>query len=107
RPFFTRIPDPELLEPSDRAREGGEHMEATRDSAGSYALGYLPRGGSGSVATGKLSGAQLRVSWLNPRSGELKAEERLVDRTDTATFTAPSAGDREDWVLILADAGKR
>ena len=101
RPYLSRLPAPELI--LSEAGEGGDHIEATRDSQGAYAFVYLPKGGAVTLATRELAGEQLRVTWLNPRSGEAEAKAEKIARAATGeqTFTAPTAGEREDWVLIL------
>jgi hypothetical protein len=43
RPYFSRIPDQSLI--VGDAGKGGLHLQATRDSAGSYALIYFPLNG--------------------------------------------------------------
>jgi hypothetical protein len=40
------------------------------------------------------------ASWFNPRSGEMTAIGRFAGRGERE-FTPPSAGEDNDWVLLL------
>jgi len=103
RPMLIRIPDQSLLV-SDIGK-GGDHVQATRGADWSYVFVYMPRGGQVSVRVDKLSGNRVEAHWFNPRDG--KAEmigEYTAD--GTMTFTAPSSGQFDDWVLVLDDLRK-
>jgi hypothetical protein len=99
RPFFRRVPDQGLIL-SDPGR-GGDHMVASRDRDGSYALVYLPR----SDQRVKINLAALRAKtvhawWYNPRTGlgTLIGEFPALP----AEFVTPSYG--PDWVMVFDDA---
>lgn len=59
-----------------------------------YLLAYLPTGGK---VTLKLGGKG-KAHWFDPRSGVTLGE---VDAHDTHTFTAPTQGVHNDWVLVF------
>lgn len=107
RPYLTRIPDQALL----KSPEGkdGDHCQATRDSAGSYAFIYVPNGRAVRVDVGRLSGPKLRAWWYDPREGGANpAGER--DATGIQEFTPPAPakpGDANDWVLVLDDVSRQ
>ncbi len=101
RPFLTRVPDPGLLL-SDPG-EGTDHVVATRDTAGTYALVYIPSGKPVRVRTGFCRGSEIAAAWFDPRTGESRAAGRMP-RREEAEFTPPSSGPGQDWVLILDDA---
>jgi len=68
RPFFSRIPDQFLI--AGDAGRAGQHIQATRDQEGTYAIIYFP--GSDMDATidlTKMRGSQLRAWWFDPRTG--------------------------------------
>jgi hypothetical protein len=48
---------------------GGEHIQATRDSNGSYVMVYVPVSKPVVVNTSVIAGSQLRVWWFDPRTG--------------------------------------
>ena len=111
RPFLTRVPDQSLLKSDPGA--GGEHVAATRDSEGRYAMVYFPPGRGGQPVTvdlGKISGRQVRAWWFDPRTGET-LDIGLLDNTGPREFAEPPQGENadrrgNDWVLVLDDAGQ-
>ncbi|NDJ75674.1 MAG: DUF4038 domain-containing protein [Chloroflexi bacterium] len=98
RPFLTRIPDQRLVLGGSGA--GAQHVRATRDDSGRYALVYVPRPHPVTVDLDRLSGEQVRAWWYDPVSGAAT----LIDvgpRAGERTFCPP--GHRPDWVLVLDD----
>jgi hypothetical protein len=100
RPFFSRIPDQSVILGDPGA--GKEHVMATRDANGEYAMVYLPRGRRISLDLGKLNGEKLRAWWYDPRTGKAR-KGACFDRSEERAFSPPKAG---DWVLVI-DAGCR
>jgi len=114
RPFFSRVPDQSLIgsdlgSPNSQIRR--DHMCATRDINGSYALIYLPRTRPVQIDLTKLSGVQIRGWWYCPRSGQL-SHIGLFGKSDAVTFTPPSndfdtvPSNGSDWVLVLDDSSQ-
>jgi hypothetical protein len=101
RPFLSRIPDQSLIIRSDT--ENHDQVRATRDSAGRYALVYLPFGGAVTVDLTAIAGPQIRAWWYDPRNGQVQALGTMA-RNAAADFTAPGRGREHDWVLVLDDA---
>jgi len=102
RPMLERIPDQSLLAGSVSSR-AIDRLAATRGSSGRYAFIYLPAGQTGvTVNTGRLSGTTLATWWYDPRTGEAKAAETFA-KSATHSFTVPTAGPNDDWVLVLDD----
>jgi hypothetical protein len=101
RPYYSRIPDQTLL--VSEAGSGSNHVQATRDGAGSYAMIYVPAGGRVTVDLQKLSGEALLAYWFDPRTGVARQFDSLV-RSGTREFTPPGGG--PDWVLVLDDASR-
>jgi hypothetical protein len=101
RPFFTRIPDQDML--LDRPEDRSQHMQATRDNEGRYAMIYVPNAGqSVHVDTRVLSGQQVRACWYDTRSGTSQ-EIDVLPRDDSVRFTSPPGDGESDWVLVLDD----
>jgi len=97
-PLLSRIPDQSLIAGDTLA--GDEHLQATRDIDASYAMVYSASGRSFHVRMEKLSGPHVRASWFNPRTGETTVIGQFAN-TGEREFTPPSAGQDNDWVLVL------
>lgn len=107
RPYFSRIPDQGLIvgDPG----EGADHIQATRDRGGHYAFVYLPRGKPVTLDLTRLSGTRVRLTWLNPRTGEQVTSDASYRRANNTRFAPPSSGSHDDndddnpkdWVLVL------
>ncbi|MBK9317307.1 MAG: glycoside hydrolase family 140 protein [Acidobacteria bacterium] len=110
RPFLTRIPDNSVIvtadPPSSVPGAGAKRYVATRDSAGSYAMVYVPTGRPFLVSLGKISGGNVRVWWFNPRNGKAVLFGEFP-KTGERMFTSPDPGENLDWVLVLDDASKQ
>jgi hypothetical protein len=100
RPFLSRIPDQSLI--AGDPGTGLEHIVATRDSNGSYAMAYLPTPRRITINLTKLNGEELRAWWFDPRTGKAKRGE-CFKRSAQRAFSPPRDG---DWVLVI-DAGCR
>ncbi|MFC4776311.1 glycoside hydrolase family 140 protein [Paenibacillus sp. GCM10023252] len=97
--FYSRVPSQELILDN---YTGSNYIAATRGDG--YALLYCPNGLPAQVNTTLLPEVQLQASWYNPRSGEHSSDWQ-VERKDSAesgiSFTPPSSGRGDDWVLVL------
>ena len=102
RPFFTRVPDQSVI--ASDPGTGAGHLQATRDSNGSYAFIYTPLGKTFKVHMEKISGPQVKASWYDPRTGKWQAIGQFANQGERE-FTPPSNGEGNDWVLVLDDAG--
>lgn len=99
RPFFSRVPDQSML--TAGAGSGGQHLQATRDEAGSYAFVYFPQNDlTATVDLGKLRSKRVRASWYDPRTG-FTSQIGEVDGGAPREFRSPPFG--PDWVLVLDD----
>ena len=96
RPFFSRIPDQDMLsfDPGQR----GSHVCAARDAAGRYALVYVPNTQTVDVRMGALAGPAVRAAWFNPRDGSAIGLG-VFAASGPRSFSAPVDG--PDWVLAL------
>jgi hypothetical protein len=98
RPFLERIPDQSLI--VSEVGTGTHHVRATRDSAGRYALIYLPAGDPVELDLSKLAGETLAGYWYDPRTGAARSIG-VLRKQERTTFTPPQGG--LDWVLVLDD----
>jgi hypothetical protein len=109
RPFLTRIPDDEIIVtgtvPTAVPGAGLYRFVATRDREGTYAMIYAPAGRAFGVRMDKISGARVRASWFDPRTGAVTTAGEFSNQ-GTRDFISPSPGEALDWVLVLDDAAK-
>jgi hypothetical protein len=103
RPWHKLVPDQSVLAAGQG--EGETHIQAGRAEDGSFVIAYLPRGGKVGIDMGKLTGKTVQAHWYDPRTGKW-SDIGSYPNTDTREFSAPSAGERDDWVLVLDDAAK-
>ena len=103
RPFLSRIPDQSLL--VSESGTGTNHIQATRDADGLYALVYSASGQPFTLDLTLLNGDPLVAWWFDPRTARSVPVGR-VERTGAQTFTPPSRGPGCDWVLVVDDASQ-
>nr|WP_274636104.1 DUF4038 domain-containing protein [Microbacterium bovistercoris] len=80
------------------------HRQAAVDRDGTFAIVYLTDGGTETVDLTRLqSDAAYRGVWFDPRTGGFAHAAFDVSPTDAPiTFTAPTAGPEEDWILVVS-----
>ncbi|WP_404311039.1 putative collagen-binding domain-containing protein [Neorhodopirellula lusitana] len=100
-PFVTRIPDQSIIT-SDTGKQG-DHLLATRDQEGTYAMVYSPTGGAFSLNTSWMTGSKGKAWWFNPRDGKANAIGD-VPRNAEQKYSPPTQGEGQDWVLVIADS---
>ncbi len=109
RPFLTRIPDDSVLitdrVPTSVPGAGRYRFAATRDESGSFEMVYAPIGRKFSVNLEKISGANVKGWWFNPRDGKAQAIGTF-NKKGQREFTPPDYGEMTDWVLVLDDANR-
>lgn len=103
RPFFTRVPDPAMI---DNPSPGNAlHLAASRDRDGTCAMIYFPTSDqTATVDLGKLRPGKLQGWWYDPRTGFARPLG-LIDGGGRREFRSPSYG--PDWVLVLDAAASR
>lgn len=100
RPSLTRVPDGSLI--ADGQGEKGSYITAFRDVANTYAMIYLPVGKPISVNMSFLKSNKITIWWFNPKSGTaIKVGKK--NKQPMMSFTPPTLGMENDWVLILDD----
>ncbi|HEX2117314.1 MAG TPA: glycoside hydrolase family 140 protein [Alphaproteobacteria bacterium] len=113
RPMLRRIPDQDLIVEeraagdTSRCKPGPipcgvpDHVQATRDAAGRYAMIYIPGGGrTVSIDASRLAGERLVAWWYDPSEGSARRIGTFA-RANTLRFTTPRG---RDWVLVIDDA---
>jgi hypothetical protein len=96
--FLDRIPDQSVIASSPGS--GKDHVCATRDSEGSYAMIYLPTGRTVTINMRKIPGPEAKALWFDPRSGHATVIGRFPC-LGTREFKPPPKGAGNDWVLVL------
>ena len=101
RPMLNRIPDNSfVLSPEQNPR-----IVSTRAEDGSFAMVFLPEGGTIKVDARKLTGKSIVAHWYDTRIGKARNAGEF-ERDSLPEFRAPDRSDAPDWVLVLDDASK-
>ena len=98
RPFTRLVPDESFI--LDGPRTGGAKIRGARAKDGTFAFVYSPRGEQFSLSMDVIQSRSVRSSWFDPRY----ATTRTFHTSDNAaiqSFTPPSSGRGQDWLLIL------
>ena len=102
RPFHRLEPDARLV--VDGPNRGGAKIRAARARDGSFAIVYSPRGEAFSVDRSRLHAKRVREVWFDPRYGVTYVAHTAAANA-IQTYTPPTSGRGQDWILILEDAG--
>lgn len=97
-PFHQLRPSSALI--ADSPRTGGAKVRGLLAADGSAGLVYSPRGEPFTLNLALLRKPQVRASWYDPRTGD-SLELYTGDSVAFQTFTPPTSGRGNDWVLIL------
>lgn len=84
---------------------GTEAIRSCRGKDGSYAFVYLPNCQKVKIHETAVHGAQIRVTWFNPRTGK-NVDGGMVAGGAEYTLQPPFDPEGRDWVLVLDDAAK-
>lgn len=103
RPMLERIPDESIIVKGQG--EKGEHMEAFYGGDKTYAMVYVPVGKTFTINTSFMPAKNIKVWWFNPRDASVQKAD-IKNREDQMTFTTPTTGVENDWVLVIDDAAK-
>jgi hypothetical protein len=95
RSFLDRIPDQSLIAVN---YAGSNYMVATRGE--SYAMIYCPNGLKVKIIMGIIKGDKVKASWYDPRVGLIRSAGEW-ENTGEISYTPPSSGRGNDWVLLL------
>jgi hypothetical protein len=95
RDMLGRTPDSSLLK---QPGSGCNRAAACRGE--DYAFVYLPTGDAVTVNFGKIAGEKITSAWFNPRNGLIN-NIGAFDNVGQHTFTPPTRGRGNDWILII------
>ncbi len=114
RPYFSRMADQGLIL-FENGKTYVDHIRATRDAEGTYAMVYLPENKPVVIDLDKISGEKKKCWWFDPRTGKVsKAKATKYGQFEpgvrkirlvTGQFNPPQNG--KDWVLVIDDASKK
>jgi hypothetical protein len=97
-PFTRLIPDQRII--LNGPTTGGAKIRAARASDGSFAIIYSPRGESFTLDKSIIKAERQRELWYDPRYGTSYVIKEQ-DGWGIQTFTPPTSGRGNDWVLVL------
>ena len=103
RPWYQLVPDQSVI--ASGQGEGEDHIQAARAGDGSFLIAYLPQGNPVGIHMNGISGQNVQARWYDPRVGTWRDIGQFPN-TGAQGFAAPSRGDKNDWVLVLEDAGR-
>lgn len=103
RPFHKLQPRQDII--VDGTQTGGAKIRAAAARDGSFAFIYSPRGEKFSIDKSKLAADTIRESWFDPRYGTITPIHSAKTK-GFQTYTPPTNGRGNDWLLILDDASK-
>lgn len=87
----------------DKSQASGAKIRAARASDGSFAIIYSPRGESFALDKSVIKAERQNQYWYDPRYGASYMFKEQ-DSWGIQTFTPPTSGRGNDWVLVLIDA---
>jgi len=99
-PFTKLVPDVRII--LNGSSSGSARIRAARASDGSFAIVYSPRGESFTLDKSIIKGDRQREVWYDPRYGTSYVFKEQ-DGFGIQTFTPPTSGRGNDWVLVLED----
>ncbi len=100
RPFNKLVPDQTLV--LSGPTFGGGKIRAAIADDNSYAIIYSPMGAPFTVDQARISGTKLKGIWYDPRYG-ISYNVHTGNTHGVQTYTPPTNGKSNDWVLILED----
>jgi hypothetical protein len=103
RPYQKLIPDQAII--IDGPRQGGAKIRAAVANDSSFAFFYSPRGENFTVDRSRIRGPRIREIWYDPRYGA-SYDVHTTDNTTFQTYTPPTAGRGNDWILIIEDVSE-
>jgi hypothetical protein len=101
RPYQKLVPDQDMI--VDGPRAGGAKVRAARAADGSFAFVYSPRGEPFTLDQRRVNGPRRKEIWFDPRYGAAY-EVHTTTAAAFQTYTPPSSGRGNDWVLVVEDA---
>lgn len=104
RPYLNRIPDSTIIIEGQGIK--ADYIAAFRDSAGRYIMLYIPEGKTITVNTAFIPSKKIKVTWFNPKTGKSE-NSKTISNKQQISFTTPTTGKGNDWVLIIDNAKEK
>jgi hypothetical protein len=100
-PFHELIPAQDMI--LDGPTSGGAKIRAARSPKGTFAFVYSPRGESFTIDKRVFNAKRVKEHWFDPRYGCTYYFHTTYNAA-FQTYTPPTSGRGNDWILILAEA---
>ena len=101
RTFSKLIPRQDIIKNGPTSR--GAKIRAAAASDGSFAIVYSPRGASFTIDKSVVDAHRIKEIWFDPRYG-VSYHIHTGDTQGIQTYTPPTSGRGQDWILIIEDA---
>jgi hypothetical protein len=101
RPYQKLVPKQSMIKAGPTT--GGAKIRATLADDGSFAFIYSPRGQQFTIDKGVIKGKRVCEIWFDPRYG-ISYKIHTGDTKGFQTYTPPSNGRGNDWILIIENA---
>jgi hypothetical protein len=101
RCFSKSIPDQAAI--FGKNYRDDNHIRASVTSDGSFLLAYMAQGQPVTIVMKKIAGSRINAWWFDPRNGEVIVIGEFENQ-EFQTFTPPTSGVDNDWVLVLDNA---
>ncbi len=102
RSFSKLIPNQSMIK--NGPMTGGGKIRAAVDDDGGFAIVYSPRGESFTIDKSVVEARYIKEIWFDPRYG-VSYHIHTGDTDGIQTYTPPTSGRGQDWILIIEDAG--
>lgn len=106
--FHTLVPDQRII--VDGPVYGPSKIRAMRAADNSKIVVYTPKGKPFTLDQSIVKAAYTQQSWFDPRYGtnyEFRTSSRAYDGQTFQTYTPPTSGRGQDWVLVVQAIKKR
>lgn len=101
RPFQKLVPNQSIIK--DGPSTGGGKIRAAVADDGSFAFVYSPRGEKFTIDKSLFNVKRTNEIWFDPRYG-IAYKIHSPDTKGIQTFTPPTSGKGNDWILVIEDA---
>lgn len=100
RSFANLTPQQDMI--LSGSKEGGAKIRAALANDNSFAIVYSPRGEPFTVDKSLIQAHRIKEIWYDPRYG-ISYHIHTGDTQAMQTYTPPTSGRGQDWILILED----
>ena len=101
RPYQKLDPNQSMIKAGPAA--GGAKIRAALADDGSFAFIYSPRGEQFTIDKSVIKGKRVNAIWFDPRYG-ISKNVHTSDTKGFQTYSPPTSGRGNDWILIIENA---